>query len=429
MHSGKKSITIAAANVDLIRWSATQAALAAGDIGMNTTTGRPSMFVGGSARDWTNEAPDNDTAPGLGLYGQGDDGSPSSPLGANTTLSSGDMVVRFTNLDLNGFSLTGNSDDRSMMVYVSGTLTMASGFISPPGDATNPAGGAGGGAAGDGGTGGQGRRVLYLYANTISGTGTIRANGEDGTNGVNGAASTSSVNGLSGAGANSSLFLFNEQVGQSAFGGNNAFANSGGSQRTAPNVNGRTRSLARDMHRWFYFGVHPLNSTTISQRNGLGSQGPGGGGAADRNGAITAGGGGGGAPGGTFLGLGGTGGDGGDGIGATGGAGGGGGGGGSSGGLLLVAAETQSGGTLTVEVNGANGGDGGNAGTANAGNGAGAGGGGGGVAIFVGPSNATVTMTATGGSAGSSGTGGQSGSVSSTAGATGLTMEIDKEAP
>lgn len=428
MHSGKNSITIAAANVDLIRWSGTQAALALGDIGMNTTTGRPSMFVDGSARDWANSAVNNDSAPGLGLYGSGDDGSPSSPLGANTTLSAGDFVVRFANLDLNGFSLTGNSADESMTLYVSGTLTMNSGSIVSSGEGTNPAGGVGGGAAGDGGIGSERKRVVFLYANTISGTGTVRSNGQDGGNGNAGGTSTSTVNGLSGGGTNA-IEMFNIQNGQSDFGGSGSFAQFGGSANTAPNVSGRTRSLARDLMRWFYLR-QPADSVITSERGRdfFGAGGPGGGGGADRNGAITAGGGGGGGSGGSYLGVGGTGGAGGAGIGAVGGAGGGGGGGAGSGGTIYVVANAQSGGTLTIQVNGGSGGNGGGGGNSNAGNGAGGGGGSGGLATFVGPTGATVSMSSTGGSGGSAGVGGNSGAAG-TSGASGLTMEIETEAP
>lgn len=50
--AGENSITLSPSGVgDVIRWSATKAAVAAGDIGMNTTTGRLSMFVSGAAQD------------------------------------------------------------------------------------------------------------------------------------------------------------------------------------------------------------------------------------------------------------------------------------------------------------------------------------------------------------------------------------------
>lgn len=44
---GKNSITVDPGGVDVIRWSGTQAAIAAGDIGMNVVSGRPQAFVGG----------------------------------------------------------------------------------------------------------------------------------------------------------------------------------------------------------------------------------------------------------------------------------------------------------------------------------------------------------------------------------------------
>lgn len=49
---GENSISISpTAAGDVVRWSGTQAAVQAGDLGMNTTSGRPSAFVGGSAQD------------------------------------------------------------------------------------------------------------------------------------------------------------------------------------------------------------------------------------------------------------------------------------------------------------------------------------------------------------------------------------------
>lgn len=47
MKIGKNTITLSPGGADVLRWSTTQAATAAGDIGMNVTTGRPSAFVGG----------------------------------------------------------------------------------------------------------------------------------------------------------------------------------------------------------------------------------------------------------------------------------------------------------------------------------------------------------------------------------------------
>lgn len=44
---GDNTITVDPGGVDVIRWSATQASVAAGDLGMNTVTGRPQAFVSG----------------------------------------------------------------------------------------------------------------------------------------------------------------------------------------------------------------------------------------------------------------------------------------------------------------------------------------------------------------------------------------------
>lgn len=49
---GKNTIDVGAAGAgDIIRWSGTQAALQAGDLGMNVTSGRPSAFIDGEAKD------------------------------------------------------------------------------------------------------------------------------------------------------------------------------------------------------------------------------------------------------------------------------------------------------------------------------------------------------------------------------------------
>lgn len=53
---GENSITLSPSGVgDVVRWSATQAAAALGDLGMSTATGRPSAFIGGSARNLLGE--------------------------------------------------------------------------------------------------------------------------------------------------------------------------------------------------------------------------------------------------------------------------------------------------------------------------------------------------------------------------------------
>lgn len=49
---GKNTIDVGGGGAgDVIRWSGTQAALQVGDLGMNVTTGRPSAFIEGEARD------------------------------------------------------------------------------------------------------------------------------------------------------------------------------------------------------------------------------------------------------------------------------------------------------------------------------------------------------------------------------------------
>lgn len=47
---GKNTISMSPAGSNVMRWSATQAALAAGDLGMDVATGEPQAFVGGSSK-------------------------------------------------------------------------------------------------------------------------------------------------------------------------------------------------------------------------------------------------------------------------------------------------------------------------------------------------------------------------------------------
>lgn len=50
--AGLATITLSPSGIgDVVRWSGTQAAVGAGDLGMNQSTGRPSAFIGGSARN------------------------------------------------------------------------------------------------------------------------------------------------------------------------------------------------------------------------------------------------------------------------------------------------------------------------------------------------------------------------------------------
>jgi len=67
---GEHSITCSPAGVgDVVRWSASQVAVAAGDLGMNVATGRPQAFVGGVN---VTLATTTDTAgKGIGILGWG----------------------------------------------------------------------------------------------------------------------------------------------------------------------------------------------------------------------------------------------------------------------------------------------------------------------------------------------------------------------
>jgi hypothetical protein len=70
VHFGERSITCSPAGVgDVIRWSASKPAIAAGDIGMDTATGRPAAFVGGVSAPLATSA--DVTAASSGILGWG----------------------------------------------------------------------------------------------------------------------------------------------------------------------------------------------------------------------------------------------------------------------------------------------------------------------------------------------------------------------
>lgn len=427
MKVGGNTITLSPSGVgDVIRWSATKASVAAGDIGMSTTTGRPSAFIGGAARDISEDATNLNTAPGYGIYGSGSDGSPSSPLVANTTLASGDRCVRFTNLDLAGFILTPNTADRSCVLTISGTLTMGGGTIAAAaGSTAGGAGGAGGGTAGAGGAGGSGRWNVYVYARAISGSGTFTATGGSGANGVAGTAPASNTAGSGGTSATNSNVQFNIQTQASSTvgGAGAAIGGAGGAARTAQTVGARSAATAKDLLRYWYFSGPQTNSTGDNQRVWESSNGGGGGGGSARN-VSPSGGGGSGAVGSRFIGVGGASGAGATGIAGTG-AGGGGGGAGGPGSLIMVVCETSSA-SLTISANGGTSGNGGSASSATAGAGSGSGGASGGSALYIGPVGGSATVAATGSAAGASGgTGVAAGTGSS--GGNGVAMSMTRE--
>ena len=440
LHTGRRSITLGPSGSDLIRWSATQASTALGDLGMNTTSGRPSEFVSAAARDVTNEAPDNDSSPGLGIYGSGTDGNISSPLTSNTTVATGQKIVSFDNLDLAGFTLTASDaanitlEAATTMIYVSGTLTMGGGSIvggDGTGSSDSTTGGSGGGGAGAGAASGQSPLGLVVFAQNVSGTGTISVDGNSGNTGSNGGAPVSTTAGGNGGAAETNVRIFNEQLALTggSLGGDGGFSSgAGGLVRNSPNQNATGRSLFKDMLRYFWNTAFTPQSSSFQQFIFTAGHGSGGGGGSGRT-TDPGGGGGGGGPGGTYGDQGGSSGEGGDGQSglATGGTGGGGGSGGSSGGICYVVTESIASGTLTVRVDGGDGGVGGNGNNSQSGRGGGGGGGSGGLLLFIGPSGASVTTSAAGGSGGAAGSGTGVGGTTGSTGSTGFLMDIEEE--
>lgn len=69
---GRNSISLSPSGVgDVIRWSSSQAPVAAGDLGMDPTTGRPQARIGGSTRDLVHR----DEVGALLAWGSGDVGT------------------------------------------------------------------------------------------------------------------------------------------------------------------------------------------------------------------------------------------------------------------------------------------------------------------------------------------------------------------
>jgi hypothetical protein len=441
MRAGRNSITLGPSGNDLVRWSATQASTAAGDLGMNTTSGRPSEFVSSVAQDITNTAPDNTGIPGLGIYGSGTDGSITSPLGANTTIAAGERNVRFVNLDLAGFTLTASQMTSitaapTTKIYVEDTLTMGSGTIVNNNNTTNNGtGGNGGGTGGgDGGQGADGRTALIVFAQNVSGTGTISAAGlSTASTGSNGAAPSGNNNGFDGGSADANVEVHGVQVGLTggSLGGDAGNGNTngnGGFARNSPNTNDTINSLFKDLLRYYWSNtssVHNNQAQTMIYVSGYASGGGGGG----QRTSDPGGGGASGGPGGTYGGQGGQSGAGGTGSSGltTGGSGGGGGGGGSPGCLVYVVTESIASGTLTVTAAGGSGAAGGNGSNSQAGRGGGGGGGGGGVVLYIGPAGGSVTTTAAGGSGGAAGAGTGTGGAAGSTGTAGIIMEMEEE--
>ncbi len=124
-------------------------------------------------------------------FGDGTDGDVT--ISSNTDLGSSNFK-QYNNLTINsGVSLTGNS---GMIIKIKGVLTFGSSTSTIN---VNGKGGAGGAnssiSALNGGSGGG---MLFVYANTISGTGKIQANGDNGATYTSPGVTTSGANGTDG---------------------------------------------------------------------------------------------------------------------------------------------------------------------------------------------------------------------------------------
>jgi hypothetical protein len=353
----------------------------------------------------------------IGIYGDGADGTLS--LSDNLVLSLGDNIKRYQNVHLNGKTLTHHTTDVGMVLYVRGTLYMESGSIRSL-IGTHMAGFNGIFGGGDGGDGGGQSGAIYVYAKRIEGAGQI-GGGWDGVDGGDGAVSGGLTNGGSGTVDGVAMYIigfahqspqvtggktstapgyqFNQSIGGAGGTGHTAITNI---TRTCRDYMRYSRlptriygelSVVNDPFHWTSAAGAGASSGTDDNNDGVNRSSNSGGGAG----------------GGAGLGTGGAGGNGGQGfIGVNPGAGGAGGGGGSGGGgaLTVVQCNAQVGG-LIVSAKGGNGGRGGDtylfeAKTWSPGGGGG-GGGGGGVAVFMGPGNSTVTVTADGGVGGDKG--------------------------
>jgi len=417
---GENTITLSPSGIgDVVRWSATATPTALGDLGMDTTTGRPLAYIAAASRSLahTGELSNTRVAPGYGVYSNGADGAGS--FAANTTLVAGSNVMRYTTLTFTAaVYLENNTADPWFSVFTSGNLTtVANSELRVYLAGTNGTGGASAGGSGAGGNGGQSRGGLFVYANGILGTGIIHANGAVGVTGGT-AVLGSSVTGNAGTAGSGATLVYNVAKtagtpGQGTGGTNAGAAGTGGAQAAALTGPRMFWDICR------YLNVSG-DDTTYNRAIFRGGSGAGGGSGGGSGGANNGGGGGGGAAG-AYYGIGAAGGNGGAAIGIGGG--GGGGGGAGAGSCCMVVTESAS--ACFVYSNGGTGGNGGGSNTANGGRGGGGGGGSGGVSILIANSGNSATVTASAGAGGSpSGTG--NGGVAGSTGGAGLAMKLSK---
>lgn len=177
---GERTISMTSAN--LLRWSATKTSTVITDVGMDTTTGRPSYYVGSVTQAGAHTGELGLASPRNGIYGTGADGA--YTVAANTALAQYSNVMHWTGITWNNaYYLENNANDYYFAVYCTGTIaTNTFGAVltslqgSPRG--TGGTGGASVNQSGPGANGGRSCGALLVYANTISGVGRIQAMGE-----------------------------------------------------------------------------------------------------------------------------------------------------------------------------------------------------------------------------------------------------------
>lgn len=410
-----------------------------GDLVSHDGTSKVRVPVGSDGQVLTADSTDSEgliwstgiPAVGLAIYGTGEDGS--LTLAADTTIANSyDNIKQYSSVTLAGFTLTANDNSGTLILLISGTLSLGGGTIARGttggGQVPASAGGTGASGGGSGGASGAGVNCVYVAARIITGTGTIHADGANGVAGSNATAASGTGNGnagTTGTVVSASLWGNSSVVGVNTGGGSGGASGGGGPAGPSGDTGLTLANRAATRVIFPFLFPHGFNNTSTSGSANFAwdrtwtPAGGGGGAGASNNGGAQAGSGGAGGMGSAMwiamsTGVTGNGGAGGNGAAGGSGAGGGGGGGGTSGGFVVVITESAPS-TLTVRASGGTGGNGGN-GNARGGGGGSGGGGGGGVALLVAPTN-SATCTA---AAGSPGTPGAPGADGGNSGGTGL---------
>lgn len=423
---GERTISMTSGN--LLRWSATKASTVITDVGMDTTTGRPSYYVGSVTQAGAHTDELGLASPRNSIYGTGADGA--YAVAANTTLAQYSNVMHYSSLSWNNaYYLENNTNDYYFAVYCTGTITTNTfaGSLTSLQGAPRGTGGTGGASvnqSGPGASGGRSRSALLVCANAIAGVGRIQSMGEIPAKPTQALTGAAAANGQAGTAGTSAAYYFGISVTASGGGGGGAGLTTrfGGAAGAAANTVITPIRRFKDIIRFIKVSGDTAQITYPNEAGFYGGSGGGGGsGASNTGGNTPSAGGGGGGGGGAYVGTGGAGGLGGNGSNTSGGGPGGGGGGGGGSGSLLVCFTTTSAAATIVTASGGNGGEGGNNNPVNfaGGSGGGGGGGGGGVCVFVGPSGYAAVVSAAGGIGGAGGSTNANAQPNQTAGATG----------